>query len=1030
MVTMKQFPTSPKQIFLTDTQQEYLNKQHPNTSNMNLNTASNNTNNLISTLFINSTNNMKENQTLADPKLNTSLITEYPPLNLIKNNIFEHQYPHPRTTLPTQMNLVKNQSQAHKTKNTSYVAQPVLKSNDNGQLQTNISTIGATFSKRQSYLQVATTELHRRYQNKSPPHRQNAIFVKTIQSSKQHNSKGRLKATRSTGTRHTIVTCRLRKHQVFQPTCKCPKQKAIQQAIQSTKPNPAISEDYISKYIEQLANIPTIALPKYNNIRVSNYFSSLFDDDDEEEEDKDEVFDISIFEMTSNREENGQGDESPTPPRVLNSKYLVPWDTMQETQIALEQDIETEDPDTTDVNHNNEGTENETENFRGWQIHTNHRSRNQGNNDPYGKMFPNISPVYIHKPPKTPPMAAVEPQFRQPLMLYVLGPLLWETMKPKPLIAVHKPNRLLLAFLHCAQKIDPEARLSKIFEDDTATDILSEADIPQDEESEQSYIFNCKVKGNRFQGQIVLKSNIHINTLKEHPIFHNWITSERIGIVKQRNSGTILIDIGFFTQVLNRGQMDIHQTECLKKWLHPDTPSFQLTTKTLDNQKSNKSHRIRVLYLQCAEKDQQVIEQEIERHVSLQWTYFNAKTFEGFSPEERSKAIKNHGDYHKANHNFLLTTFHPDSEQVPVHYLVAKRKLSVDEDTATQDHTKAHAEANDQEMKEDNDMLDDNITEYLLNYFLDANREPLFLRLGPIVDGAREATIKQCNAYRKDYLNNTILGQLYAMMTDDAAILCFDIEIAKLQIIYANNPNTKCMSPSEYAKSKNIVVTAKPAESAKRARSEDTAPAQVTYAPPARTSAAQPPVAAPYNPSATPQPTIAQIPWGTPIGTIVTNSNGNAPTPLSTSTANSTTASLLGQEQLDQIFKKAKEENEKSDADLRQQLAEQQKVIDQLTASMTFQEMQIETIQVLVKTNQETNNTNFRTQNDTLSRKLDHGHHVLKTDMEKMMDMMRMWSATNGKQPWSDPNGLNNPTPPPNPTPHTGDTMQVDAPHE
>jgi hypothetical protein len=431
-----------------------------------------------------------------------------------------------------------------------------------------------------------------------------------------------------------------------------------------------------------------------------------------------------------------------------------------------------------------------------WQQVTHHKV-NKPQPDPFGYRIPNAAPYDIPPSPHTTPAIDILPTISQPLKLIIAGPVEWATGNASPGKPIFKPSRILLAMLNAAQHFCPEARLGNVFNDPSIPDIINETNLNGSEEQEKQFIFNARIRTDKFYGQILLRSNIDIASMKKHPRFHGWTTRERIVIKSQHHSGAAYRNIGFFTRIPNRTPQDVNQTKIIKHYLPPETPAFMLCTQPYKSP-DPEPRATRVLMVQCEQSNQATLTKILEdNHAVYHGTFFAFEDLSKLHASTHQDILYDHEEFTYQYTSMSIQGFQHDSEHIIIPNLTQPRDESdndkngsIDESDDMLDENNPHDNTDEPDPTNETKLdmpttpLDEEqtITEYMQSNFVDENNEPLFLRMGPIIQGAREVVIQktQYNVVRE--LLKTLIGTLYQTLPRDVSEACLDLAIAKQQI--------------------------------------------------------------------------------------------------------------------------------------------------------------------------------------------------------------------------------------------------------
>jgi hypothetical protein len=166
----------------------------------------------------------------------------------------------------------------------------------------------------------------------------------------------------------------------------------------------------------------------------------------------------------------------------------------------------------------------------------------------------------------------VEPTNTIPILMTIQGPTHWERGR-RPIFKIRK---ILLGLLHAAQHVCPEARLSSVHKDNSIEDILQMSDIPDTSKGEKDFIFDPQIQNQKFQGQILLKTNKKLRDFLKDNEFHDWLVTERIRLDRQAHTGVHYIKIGFFSDMVTRIDMESFHTQTLRQWLAPSKIGLNL----------------------------------------------------------------------------------------------------------------------------------------------------------------------------------------------------------------------------------------------------------------------------------------------------------------------------------------------------------------------------------------------------------------------------------------------------------------------
>lgn len=713
-----------------------------------------------------------------------------------------------------------------------HVEKAITETNDNDKKLQKASTIATTKTTKLTYLQVATA-LENTLPQVPSLSTVNCTRNTEIVSSIQDNSAPpvigferppRFKHRHPSHPKPRIVYCK-------------PARKSISNTFQQNTPNTTLfktnySHSLSPQYIDKLLNKPNAVLANIttklqfsNNI---NYFSALFNEDCDEMSsntmsDESNTVDLTITPTSgeTNTEDNDRKPAGkiiipqaiqfePITKKHVNPKFTEVWNNIRKnaghitkgTLLTLDQVI---NPTNTIIDQPPAVLANTNMIEQPWIIHTKTKIK-QVKDDPYGNTTPNISPVCIPYPPKQAPTENIDLKHIQPVLVHILGPKSWMTNRVKR-IPIFKINRILLSILHACQQQDPEARLGNVYQDVAIKDLTMESEIPTDEESEKNFIFDTKVRGNRFEGQILIKSNIPIHIMRESVVMNGWLAQEEMDFYKQHHSGVNYIDIGFFIKVLNRDPMDDHHTKTLRKWLPSTAPKFQLKSKLTSARSKEKGLvKSRVLFIMCTENDQSQLNQMISDLKNHTWQYTNITMYTMLPPEAKILLIEKHSHYQKAYFNFLIEGFKATSEGLKMNFI--HPTVHHNNNIQLIEESNKQGEAMQQYEGEDETPPDISIEEFILNYWVDKKGNLLYRRIGPVVEDKRELTIHRDNEYQKDSLRDSLFGDLYHFMTADAANQCFNIATAIQQIEDNKNKSTP-QSPSEFLADNNIIIEQK-----------------------------------------------------------------------------------------------------------------------------------------------------------------------------------------------------------------------------
>lgn len=800
----------------------------------------------------------KQNNPIADRRSNTISTATYKRIEKWRRNS------NPVAELNTNDNKANNVHQHNHFSNAAHVGKASSKSLGNDNTNGSIFTISATSNTSQSYLQVALALKNRTTpsypvsgkNSKHYVHSTKLIATLTTITGLSSNREPRYKKLKPNQPPPQIVYCKSIKQETI---------SSVSSSICSVQPTPSrfsLSSTYIDKIINKPNSVLDLitAQLQARKTKTTNYYSALFEDDEEEDDDSTDF--LSDFTMTDNNSainltgnstgrSPGDDDDNdckpaaivpkalkyePAPKKKVNPMFTSVWKNIHtnvadiakgtRTFLTLDQVKEAGITDETNV----ASSDNEVEIIESpWTLHTNHKAKKD---DPYGNTIANVSPVVIPSAPRTSPTPNIGLEYTQPARVLIFGPAIWESNRNKR-IPIFKINRILLSILYACQQVDPEARLGNVDLDLVNDDILSHNEIPATEEREREFIFGTKVQGNRFEGQIVIKSNIPIHLIQLRLNMHAWTAQERIHFIKQHHSNVEYIEIGFFIRVCNRDQMDDHHTKTLRKWLPEWAPAFQLKSQVTTVRSKAKVVKQRVLFVLCEEADEAQIKSLIAALQNHTWKYTSLIMYNMQSPEARIKLIEPHGQYTSSHYNFLLYGFKSTGNELMMNHASTKRSLETAEEEANETMTDQEESAETIETEQVNLPPAMKIEDFIHNYWVDDNDYLLYRRVGPAIDGSRELTIHRDNVYLKESLMESLLGDLYPFLTDTAAELCFDVEKAIQQMVDNKNKATP-QSPAEYLVANDIVIEPSPIEDekgSKRARNGDSPPTTVATTP-------------------------------------------------------------------------------------------------------------------------------------------------------------------------------------------------------
>jgi hypothetical protein len=283
---------------------------------------------------------------------------------------------------------------------------------------------------------------------------------------------------------------------------------------------------------------------------------------------------------------------------------------------------------------------------------------NDINTNPYCPNIPNAVPETIMEKPSQAPNRNIIPSSTIALMITMKGPSHWNQGKGKKRNPIFKIKKILLGFLHAAQRVCPEARLCNVYKDTALKDIIQLDDIPTNETSEKSFIFDAQIYRGTFQGQILLKANKEFSDFIRNTDFHDWLQMENIQIKLQPHTGVKFVKIGFFTDVLNSLKMDKFHVKTLTQWLSSPIPPFELFTDIIYTTHNKKKYSSKVLYVLCRHEDRNEVNTQIESLSNvIPWTYYESKYFHAFDSELKSNKIKDQRDLHDYTISYLIPGF-------------------------------------------------------------------------------------------------------------------------------------------------------------------------------------------------------------------------------------------------------------------------------------------------------------------------------------------------------------------------------------